>query len=349
MELTDSVWLCFSGGNAIGAYHAGAYEALAEAGIEPTAIAGASIGAVVAALIVGNPPEDRVTKLKKFWALAEQSSFFPDTKGTRIASGIQTLLGGRPGLFHPRFDWSFLGMSSRSSVFDPAPMRRELERLIDFDRLNFGEIRLAVTAVDIETGELVSFDTRDVPLTVDHLMASTAFPVFFPPVLLDGKYYVDPGVVCNLPIEALFSEIPEKSVTCFALDAAVPDGRVPNGLDDALIRAQDILFSAQSKFALQRVKRRLEEQRPSTSGPRAWSSVHYRTFRDEAAQESGLKMIDFRRESLAQRWVEGRKAMNDVLVTAAKGPASLQRWRSGEGTAAAGDAEAAPTSTFQID
>lgn len=344
MELTDNFWLCFSGGNAIGAYHAGGYEALAEAGIDPTAIAGASIGAIVAALIVGNAPEDRLSKLKKFWALAEQSSLCPDTKGTRIASGIQTLVGGRPGLFHPRFDWSFFGMPSRASLFDPAPMRRELERLIDFDRLNSGKIRLAVTAVDIETGDLVSFDTRDVQLTVDHLMASSAFPLFFPPVLLDGKHYIDPGVVCNLPIEALFSEMPDQPITCFALDAAIPGGHAPRGLDDALIRAQDTLFSAQSKFALQRVERRLEEQRTSTGGPGPSSSIYHLTFRDDAAREAGLKMIDFRRESLAQRWAEGRNAMMDVLVTAASGSMdtipALQRRRPPEATA--GEAEAAP-------
>ena len=45
---TREVWLCLSGGNALGAYHAGAYQALHSAGIEPTRIAGASIGGIIA-------------------------------------------------------------------------------------------------------------------------------------------------------------------------------------------------------------------------------------------------------------------------------------------------------------
>ena len=55
-----------SGGNALGAYHAGAYEALSAAGVAPTRIAGASIGAVVGALIAGNAPEDRIPRLRQF-------------------------------------------------------------------------------------------------------------------------------------------------------------------------------------------------------------------------------------------------------------------------------------------
>lgn len=311
MKFGDDVWLCFSGGNAIGAYHAGAFEALAEAEIEPVAIAGASVGAIMAALIAGNATVDRTSKLKRFWSLAEQSSLLPDSRESRIASGMQTLMGGRPGLFRPRIHWSLFGIPQRASLYDPEPMRRNLLELIDFGRLNSGVIRVVVTAVDVETGEIRSFDTLRETLTVDHLMASSAFPVFFPPVLLDGRHYIDPGVVCNLPVEPLFDDMPTNPVTCLALDSAVAEGPVPRGVDDGLIRAQDIIFSAQSKYALARVKRKLESS-PCDSGS-ARSSLHHCTFRDEANRESGLKMIDFRRDSLRQRWAEGRRAMSHVL------------------------------------
>ena len=59
--------LVLQGGGALGAYQAGAYEALMGAGQEPTWIAGISIGAINAAIIAGNKPEDRVAKLKMFW------------------------------------------------------------------------------------------------------------------------------------------------------------------------------------------------------------------------------------------------------------------------------------------
>ena len=61
------VVLVFQGGGALGAYQAGVYEALSEAGVEPNWIAGISIGAINAAIIAGNPPDTRVDRLREFW------------------------------------------------------------------------------------------------------------------------------------------------------------------------------------------------------------------------------------------------------------------------------------------
>src|SRR5438309_1205157 len=65
----ESVALLLQGGGALGAYQAGVYEALLAAGVEPSWIAGISIGAVNSAIIAGNPPERRVEKLRAFWEL----------------------------------------------------------------------------------------------------------------------------------------------------------------------------------------------------------------------------------------------------------------------------------------
>ena len=59
--------LVLQGGGALGAYQAGAYEALAEAGEMPSWVAGVSIGAVNSAIIAGNPPERRIERLRAFW------------------------------------------------------------------------------------------------------------------------------------------------------------------------------------------------------------------------------------------------------------------------------------------
>ena len=58
----DHTVLVLQGGGALGAYQAGVYEGLAEAGIAPDWVAGVSIGAINAALIAGNLPEDRVAE-----------------------------------------------------------------------------------------------------------------------------------------------------------------------------------------------------------------------------------------------------------------------------------------------
>ena len=59
--------LLLQGGGALGSYQAGVYQALAEADLHPDWVAGISIGAVNAALIAGNPPEERVERLRQFW------------------------------------------------------------------------------------------------------------------------------------------------------------------------------------------------------------------------------------------------------------------------------------------
>ena len=70
-SLPGQVVLVLQGGGALGSYQAGVYQALHEAGIEPDWIIGTSIGAVNAALISGNPPRDRLAKLREFWKRVE--------------------------------------------------------------------------------------------------------------------------------------------------------------------------------------------------------------------------------------------------------------------------------------
>ena len=69
LPLPDEVALVLQGGGALGAYQAGVYEALHDGGIETDWVAGISIGAVNAAIIAGNPPEQRVPRLREFWDL----------------------------------------------------------------------------------------------------------------------------------------------------------------------------------------------------------------------------------------------------------------------------------------
>jgi NTE family protein len=73
----EVVSLVLQGGGALGAYQAGVYEALAEAGIYPNWIAGISIGAINAAIIAGNSPASRVDRLREFWTQVTSGSRWP--------------------------------------------------------------------------------------------------------------------------------------------------------------------------------------------------------------------------------------------------------------------------------
>src|ERR1051326_3657196 len=69
----QQVVLVFQGGGALGAYQAGVYQALHEAGIEPDWIIGTSIGAINATLIAGNQDDVRLARLEEFWETVEHN------------------------------------------------------------------------------------------------------------------------------------------------------------------------------------------------------------------------------------------------------------------------------------
>src|SRR5580704_8385602 len=83
----QSVVLVLQGGGALGAYQAGVYEALAERGIEPTWLSGIPIGAINSAIIAGNPPAERVAKLRSFWELVSAGNTLWPGLWTEIWSG----------------------------------------------------------------------------------------------------------------------------------------------------------------------------------------------------------------------------------------------------------------------
>src|SRR5579872_837574 len=107
------VTLVLQGGGALGSYQAGVYEALAEADYHPDWVAGISIGAINAAIIAGNAPEERVAKLAAFWeGVTAPSSLWPVfasalTGDGRRTSALNALMFGQPGFFapHPPIRW----------------------------------------------------------------------------------------------------------------------------------------------------------------------------------------------------------------------------------------------------
>ena len=150
--------LLLQGGGALGAYHHGIYEALIEGGIQFDWFAGTSIGAVQAAILAGNPPEERLAKLEAFWEritwpqwLPAPSADDPMRKAINISTTMWTVLAGQPGFFQPRIPTpldAFQQHDPDVSFYDVTPFRETLEAVIDFDRVNHGPERLSMGAVD---------------------------------------------------------------------------------------------------------------------------------------------------------------------------------------------------------
>jgi NTE family protein len=105
------VVLVLQGGGALGAYQAGTYQALHEAGLEPDWVIGTSIGAINASLIAGNPPEQRLSRLTEFWTRIsnQPAARFLGAMPLLgpLAANAMTIAAGVPGFFEPN-PWAFL-------------------------------------------------------------------------------------------------------------------------------------------------------------------------------------------------------------------------------------------------
>ena len=248
------------GGGALGAYQAGAYQALMELGQEPSWIAGISIGAINAAIIAGNKPEERVAKLKAFWdklsSGLQGSSFFPGDQGRSFfneMSSMTATMFGIPGFFSPRmispfFSWP--GTDSATSFYDTAPLRETLLELVDFDLINNGPIRLSIGAVNVRSGNFRYFDTTADKITVDHIMASGALPPGFPPVLIEGEHYWDGGLVSNTPLYHVIDAADRSMNLCiFQVDLFSSEGLLPRTLLEAAEREKEIRFSSRTRMS----------------------------------------------------------------------------------------------------
>ncbi|MBR9991393.1 MAG: patatin-like phospholipase family protein, partial [Gemmatimonadetes bacterium] len=99
--------------------------------------------------------------------------------------------------------WALLFNGIRQpSVFRADTFRRYIESVLPATTFSELKIPLSMNAVDLETGRQEWFGAgglMDVPL-VEAVYASCALPVFYPPAVIDGRYFVDGGVIDALPV-----------------------------------------------------------------------------------------------------------------------------------------------------
>jgi hypothetical protein len=164
-----SVALILQGGGALGSYQAGVYKALSTSDYPPDWVAGISIGAVNAAIIAGNAPGRRVARLRQFWeGITAPSAWWPAWLNGALGAGwgdhrhaaAAALLFGQPGFFAPRPPSEWLFSAALTSLYDTAALKRTLEALVDFDRINARELRLSAGAVSVTTMDMVGLIDR---------------------------------------------------------------------------------------------------------------------------------------------------------------------------------------------
>ena len=341
---TKQIVLVLQGGGALGAYQAGVYQALHEAGIEPNWVIGTSIGAINASLIAGNEPADRLDRLKAFWRRVQHGPFQQAMSSLpligNLAANWFTMAGGIDDFFKPN-PMAFAGAhvplgSDTAAYYSTAPLAATLDELVDFDRINRGATRLTVGAANVRTSEMRYFDSRAMPLTVRHVMASGALPPAFPAIRIDGELYWDGGILSNTPVEAVFDDDPRRNSLVFAVHIWNPHGSEPETIWQVLNRQKDIQYSSRAVTHVARqkqlhrlrhviselVKRLPEAERQSNvvsdlAGYGCLTRMHVvRLLAPTIDGEDHLKDIDFSPAGICARWEAGLADTRGVIEKA---------------------------------
>jgi NTE family protein len=332
-NLRGQVVLVLQGGGALGSYQAGVYQALHEAGIEPDWIIGTSIGAINAALMAGNPPRDRLSRLKEFWKRVEHAPIW-DVRDTLPGLGMQlstwsTITRGIPGFFLPNpaayAGESFPLGADKAAYYSTAPLERTLAELIDIDLVNRGAPRLTVGAAHVRTSQMRYFDTRDCTLSVKHIMASGALPPAFPAVRIEGELYWDGGVLSNTPTEVVFDDNPRRDSLIFSVHLWNPIGAEPATMAEVFNRHKDVQYASRITSQIARQEQahrlrhvinelaaRLPEAERNSNAVRELTSYGCQTrmhvvrlLAPQLDGETHTKDIDFSPGGIMRRWDAG--------------------------------------------
>ncbi|WP_078124173.1 patatin-like phospholipase family protein [Leptospira alexanderi] len=192
--------LILSGGGARGAYQAGVLRYLEEIQFKPDIICGTSVGAITATAMGCGMNAAEITKL---WKSIEAKKVM------------------RYSIWNDLVD---IFVKSYSPLTDTTPLKNLLYSYLDFRKLRKNPTEIIITAVNILTAELVFFRNKEID--IEHVMASSAIPMFFPWQYVDGRPHWDGGVMANTPILPVL----ERGATDIVVVLLSPVGGVDMGL-----------------------------------------------------------------------------------------------------------------------
>jgi NTE family protein len=252
--LPGQVVLVFQGGGALGAYQGGVYQALHEAEIEPDWVIGTSIGAINGAIIAGNRRGERLDRLRAFWDRLEHKSPWGALPlaafGGNPAVQLLTIFGGIAGYCSPNraLAWGLHALvgAERAGFYTIEGLQETLPRLVDLGCLNSGQPRFTVGAVNVRSGAMHYFDSRKMPIMLQHVLASGALPPAFPAIRIDGDPYWDGGIYSNTPIETVFDDEPRRDSVVFTVQMWHAAGPEPRSVWQVFNRHKDIQYASRA-------------------------------------------------------------------------------------------------------
>jgi len=336
--------LVLQGGGALGAYQAGVYQALHEAGMEPDWVCGVSIGAINSAIIAGNPPEQRLDKLRAFWdriTARKVWHYTPDgdiyRKARNLTSSFMTSTLGQPGFFKPHDTHPFFspaGAKTATSYYDTTPLRETLLELVDFDLINSRLTHFAVGAVNVLTGNFLYFDNKKEVIEPEHVMASGALPPALPMVRIGTDHFWDGGIVSNTPLQHLLDQEDGMNSLVFQVDLFSARGQLPRDIHEVTSRHKDIVYSSRTRHNTD-VYRKMNNLKATLykallKVPESELTPEERVTREKLAHLSGITILqliyqqkayegdskdyDFSATSMREHWMSGLEDTRRTLM-----------------------------------
>jgi NTE family protein len=330
--------IAFQGGGALGAYAFGALKRVyeSEPGFRPSCVSGVSIGAFTAA-IVASHPDDPIPKLQAFWndLTVLHSAFLPPSAEKFLA------YFGNSAFYWPRLD--YFRLPFWTNFYDLSPIKRTLERYIDFARIADAEVKLVVTATNIKSGEIVEFSNGDTtePITMDHLIASGSLPPSYPAKEIGEQSFWDGGLFDNTPLSALLKQIgfADAAATRVLVINLFPNaGAIPKNMLEVFDRMIELQFAnktvkdvllAQKINKLVAIIEELPGGRSVLQGPDFADLAKYKVFDNiipitNTAQEPVSSSADFSKESIERRVASGYRDAATALASPPKATAALK-------------------------
>ncbi|MGY8707264.1 hypothetical protein RAD16_16115 [Bradyrhizobium sp. 18BD] len=330
-------------------YHVGAYEALAQAAHPPFALmpdwlCGSSAGAITAAIIAGNEPDRRRRALQDYLEFCTSGPLADAPSRRSPLDRVRRQLGLTSQIERRRFETT-----------------KMLLRLVDFDLINHGPMRLTMVATNAVSGHWIVFDNRHSWISPEHVLASGLASPENEGVLINGELYWNDDHLPFTALETLLRGEPGELVA-FVVDPWSRVAPSPVTLTEKRLRAKEVANATRlvknidwvaNQFSLQNAAR-VSAFRPlsaATVEPGRLDIVHALVARDVSAAPDPVSPREARqtaydmvsRATRAAPWDRPGEASAAVHKIIAEGDISTKTYE----TIAA--SPVAPTPAFPVD
>jgi|SRR6476646_10416802 NTE family protein len=243
--------LVMQGGGSLGAYECGAYKSLAKHGITFDIVAGTSIGAINAAIIAGTKTNKPIRDLEDFWLTIAETitpSFMPNALRS-VVSSTYAALWGIPNIFRRTSFFPYVNyfpFSMPAYLYDLSPLKETLLKFVEIPKLGDpNRPRLIITATDIQNSESITFDSQNMNIDVEHIVACAGFPFYgISWTQKDGRYLWDGSLQSNTPLREVIDASPRYDKKVYIINVFPHNqDKLPQNLLETWHRARDIIHT----------------------------------------------------------------------------------------------------------